>query len=386
MFSDMYPCPRLTPPEIQVSSEPTSPVEKDPTPEPLSIEEHIYRLEQTIHQMTKEIEMLEAQNRKDELALIAIWKQKAAKRKRPCYEYDALFTRCMLVTPQGRAYKLFNKMKSGDRLIGQGSYKKVKIAEDFYTKEQYASASMEVNATAKDELRNLLRLRQVEGFVRLHDYVDYVSMKTKKLKRRLILDLGDVGNLTLNVGKLSGPQCWDIVLQVVQGVVKLHKMGLMHRDLKPSNIFLKRTQEIDDKTKREKLQALIGDLSSVVRRDRDFKKRNVHGTTSWFCSHEYALHYVKNWPLVSVTTEKLDVWAIGCIVYQIYFSKNVLPWVGKDDAETMSNIVKWKGLGAESLETLKDQPKIQELLQRALEINPWKRATASELLAILKRK
>lgn len=350
---------------------------------PASLDNQIKNLEEQLAVISKEFEKLAEQNRKDELQQINIWKEQTAKNKKSKYIEHLLFSRRMLVTPAGRVYMLFNKTKEGDRLVGSGAYKKVKIAEDYFTKQKFASASMEIDSTANDELHNLFLLSNVEGFVRLHDYVDYVSKKSQMAKRRLILDLGDDGNLhSYLCDKLSLTEKVEIVFQVVQTIARLHKKGYIHRDLKPGNIFLKKSQEKDSKDKHAHFQVLIGDVGSVVLKDDDFQKRNIQRTTTWYCPHEFALHKVKGWPLVSVTTEKLDIWSIGCIVYQLFCNVN-LPWVGKNDAETFENIMNWQGLKGD--EVIKDNSKIQELLERAFELSPWKRASASELLAILKR-
>ncbi|XP_021370218.1 serine/threonine-protein kinase Nek10-like isoform X3 [Mizuhopecten yessoensis] len=111
---------------------------------------------------------------------------------------------------------------------------------------------------------------------------------------------------------------WNIFMQMVLALRYLHKeKGILHRDLTPNNIML---GDSDDKV-------TITDFGLAKQKRTDCSKMtSVVGTILYWCPE-----IVQNEPY----GEKADVWALGCILYQMctlkppFFSDNMLRLVTK---------------------------------------------------------
>lgn len=89
-------------------------------------------------------------------------------------------------------------------------------------------------------------------------------------------------------------------IKILQGLEYLKKNNIIHRDLKPENIF------INDK------DLVIGDFGmSVDKTKKIFMKFNVQ--TVFYRAPEIFLKADYN--------ESLDMWSLGCIVYELYFKE-----------------------------------------------------------------
>ena len=57
----------------------------------------------------------------------------------------------------------------------------------------------------------------------------------------LVLDYcngGDLATFVANVGKLSEDISRLIIIQIIQGMMHLHSLGVLHRDLKLANVLI----------------------------------------------------------------------------------------------------------------------------------------------------
>ncbi|XP_061186179.1 serine/threonine-protein kinase Nek10-like [Saccostrea echinata] len=117
--------------------------------------------------------------------------------------------------------------------------------------------------------------------------------------------------------KFPEDRIWNIFMQLVLALRYLHKeKGILHRDLTPNNIMLGE----DDKV-------TITDFGLAKQKRSDCSKMtSVVGTILYWCPE-----IVQNFPY----GEKADVWALGCILYQMctlqppFFSDNMLVLVNK---------------------------------------------------------
>ncbi|XP_069111066.1 serine/threonine-protein kinase Nek10-like isoform X4 [Argopecten irradians] len=118
--------------------------------------------------------------------------------------------------------------------------------------------------------------------------------------------------------KFPEERIWNIFMQMVLALRYLHKeKGILHRDLTPNNIML---GDSDDKV-------TITDFGLAKQKRTDCSRMtSVVGTILYWCPE-----IVQNEPY----GEKADVWALGCILYQMctlkppFFSDNMLSLVTK---------------------------------------------------------
>jgi serine/threonine protein kinase len=101
---------------------------------------------------------------------------------------------------------------------------------------------------------------------------------------------------------------------ILMGLNFLHSKGIIHRDLKPANIFIEKVSGKIDILK-------IGDFGISKIEIDEFTKTNSttlgERTTAAYVSPEV----LYNQP----TTTKVDIWALGVILYQLV-SQNKLPF------------------------------------------------------------
>ena len=114
---------------------------------------------------------------------------------------------------------------------------------------------------------------------------------------------------------------WKIYIQLILGLNKIHNNNIIHRDLKTQNIFL---------TKHFNVKIFDFKKSKILNDNKEFSNSFI-GTPYYF-SPEMILKKKYNF--------KIDVWAIGIILYEICTLKK--PFVGKNVEELNKNILKGK--------------------------------------------
>ena len=154
---------------------------------------------------------------------------------------------------------------------------------------------------------------------------------------------------------------WDIFLKILIGLSHLHKLKILHRDLKPLNIFLIKNKNSDD------INIKIGDFGVAKILDENNFANTLIGTP-YYMSPELCEELPYN--------EKSDVWALGCILYELCTYKH--PFNAKCQASLIMKIIK-------------DKPKqihkyysddLQKLINLILDKNYQTRPSCDEILKL----
>ncbi len=134
-------------------------------------------------------------------------------------------------------------------------------------------------------------------------------------------DLGQLFKVNQQLGKyLSEDKIWKFFIQICLGLYHIHTKKILHRDMKSMNIFL---------TKEDKVK--IGDLGvAKVLMQTQFAKTFVG--TPYYLSPEICEERPYN--------EKSDVWALGCILYEMCTYKH--PFNASNQAALILKILKGK--------------------------------------------
>lgn len=163
----------------------------------------------------------------------------------------------------------------------------------------------------KREREVMHELSSVPGFVNLYcTFQDYKSLYFVMTYAKN----GDLLPYIQKVGSFDHKSTQFYAAELVLSLENMHKRGVIHRDLKPENILFD-----------EKMHTLIADFGSAkivkptdqgttVPSDNDNFNMNRKRTNSFVGTAQYVSPEILTGQR---TTKTADLWALGCIVYQM---------------------------------------------------------------------
>ncbi|XP_022129331.1 serine/threonine-protein kinase MAK [Pieris rapae] len=192
--------------------------------------------------------------------------------------------------------------------LGDGTYGSVVLAQRRDTGEKVAIKRMkrkyyswdeamnlrEVKSLKKLNHANIVKLREV---IRENDTLYFVFEYMRGNLYQLIRD---------SERPLPEPALRNITFQVLQGLAHMHRHGFFHRDLKPENLLCAGPDLVK-----------IADLG-LARETRSRPPYTEYVSTRWYRAPEVLLrdpHY----------GAPIDLWALGCIIAELYTSRPLLP-------------------------------------------------------------
>jgi NIMA (never in mitosis gene a)-related kinase 1/4/5 len=246
--------------------------------------------------------------------------------------------------------------------LGTGSYgvvyKVLKRGDkQFYVLKQISLFNM--NKAQIDEVKNeskILASLNSMFIVRYYDsFIDNNNLN-------IIMEYCDGGDLShllnnqMKTGKLPNEdKIWKFFIQISLGIAYIHNKKILHRDLKTLNIFLTK----DDKVK-------IGDLGvAKVLNQTNFARTFVG--TPYYLSPEICEEKPYN--------EKSDVWALGCILYEMATYKH--PFNATNQGALILKILRGKYDPIANKDLSSDLKKMVDIL---LEKSYFKRPAVTEII------
>lgn len=175
-------------------------------------------------------------------------------------------------------------------------------------------------ALSLPELVTLVRLPEHKNVLRLLEYI----FDNREGKLFMVFELMETSLYDLIVSHkrcMSELKVKHLLHQMLKGVDHLHSNGIFHRDIKPENILMRNST------------LKVADLGSV---------RAVHSrppyteyvSTRWYRAPECLLTAGYYGP-------KMDVWACGCVFYEMLTSKPIFP--GTNELDQLTRIHKVTG-------------------------------------------
>ena len=251
--------------------------------------------------------------------------------------------------------------------LGSGSFGKVFLAENKFTKERVAMK--QIKKSNKDLLSDG-KIRDEIDILKNLDHPDIVriieSFNTKD-SYVLVTEYCEGGELFDQVrNQLSETQIAVIFKQLLSGLAYLHSYNIVHRDLKLENILI---QEIEkSKTTGEDLFNIkIIDFGTARIFNNKKKPQTIVGSSYYIAPEVLKQNYNK----------ECDLWSVGVILYM--FIVGHAPFDGFDDEEITANIQ--RGVYRKDDKRWKRASKeVKDLIQRLLIYQPKKRLTALQAL------
>ena len=215
--------------------------------------------------------------------------------------------------------------------IGDGTYGKVYEGINKETNEKVAIKILKNKMSSweecilQNEVRFLNKLKN-ENIVKLHEVI-----REQNNEVSYIFELCDC-NLFEFIERhrkqkmfISEAKIRNIIYQIICGIKYMHSFNIIHRDLKPENILMVLSNNLvkiaDFGTAKEIPEYHDNSLTDYV-------------CTRWYRAPECTLKS-KNY------NEKIDIWAIGCIMAELYTLKPIFP--GSDEFDQLNKILRITG-------------------------------------------
>lgn len=214
------------------------------------------------------------------------------------------------------------------RLIGDGTFGKVYEGLNKYTNERVAIKKLKEKIPSweecieQNEVRILKKLHN-ENIIRLIEVIreqnSDVSFVFEYCECNLyeFIEINRRRNIYLSEAKIR-----NIILQITSGLNYLHSQRIMHRDLKPENLLMNLRSNL----------LKIADFGTA-KEIPEYKNNSLtdYVCTRWYRSPECVLKLTNY-------DEKSDIWAIGCIMAELYTYKPIFP--GDDQLDQLNKIAK----------------------------------------------
>ncbi|XP_023248085.1 MAPK/MAK/MRK overlapping kinase-like [Copidosoma floridanum] len=219
-----------------------------------------------------------------------------------------------MCAPFQTKYKVLEK-------IGEGSFSEVLKCQDRQTGVLYAAKRLKKTYQKVEEILESPEVMAMRKISRHPNVLHMVESHYDTDGRvTLIFELMDMSLYDLMRNRMGRPitemRVRSYVYQLLKGLEHLHKHGLFHRDIKPENVLLKGRS------------VKIGDLGSV----RDVYSRPPYTeyiSTRWYRSPECLL-------TGGYYGSKMDVWAAGCVFYELLTLEPLFP--GENEVDQITKI------------------------------------------------
>jgi hypothetical protein len=291
--------------------------------------------------------------------------------------------RAVQIDADGSIFIHFNKSKQNDRVIGEGSFKKVRFAIKLNDMHVYAVAKVKVTTqqqlvAQQEEGRFLKLLKGLDGVSQIEKEV-LVKGKNGQDKLLMIQPYYNSGDLFTNIcgRSLTPKEKLKITLDLLKGLASIHSKDIIHRDIKPQNVFLSKNEQGE-------LSAFMGDFGLSTINTDDAKKAKHVGTFEYMSPE-----YVRTFDLkdragtIAVTNEKLDSWALGTALFMLYTGNIVPPWFDRNyfwnDIHVLYTLANITSINTAWFDAVNPEV-IKNLIQDLIQIDTTSRLSAQEAL------
>ena len=266
------------------------------------------------------------------------------------------------------------------RILGRGASGEVLFCTHKNTKHQYACKV--VRKSGMNDAQSMSTEIEIMKRIRHRHVVSMYELYETPKCLWIILELVEGGDLFHHLAETPEYSEQDASLhmrQMLSGVHYLHSLGVVHRDLKLDNVLLSSKKRMCDvKLADFGLSALIRlgeggyDPEESSKRKQYVGLRDMWGTKEYFAPEVIDMTY----------GPQADVWALGCILYELLTGHQAFPLLKSDQGDDRliySRIKRGEfSLQNYGLDTVSGDAK--DLLRNLLQVDPTKRLSATEAL------
>ena len=222
--------------------------------------------------------------------------------------------------------------------IGNGAFAHVYLEQDEYSKQLYATKIIDtkkLNPLEKKYLENeiiILNMINHQNIIKLYNVVEKDNYKI------LVMEYCNGGSLHKQLydylAKYRQPFPEKLVQRLMKkiltGVNFLHQNGIIHRDLKLGNILLKYKNELDKNIYSAEIKIIDFNCSFI--NYGTSKPKTIVGTPQYMApsvvQNKFTTHYYD---------EKIDIWSLGIVCYEILFGKPLFSEMNQN--EIINNMI-----------------------------------------------
>jgi len=228
------------------------------------------------------------------------------------------------------------------KIIGDGTYGIVYEGRNKDTKEKVAVKKLKERFVSleecleRKEVRILGQLKH-ENIVQLKEVIREKSGEVSYIFEYCDCNLLEFIEKHRKIQKLIPESIIrDIILQITKGIKYMHSNQFFHRDLKPENILvILNNYDFNSVNNNGQLRIKIADFGTA----KEIPLRNNLPMTDYVCTRWYRA------PECVLRTdfynEKVDIWAIGCIMSELYRLSPIFP--GEDEFDQIHQMLKILG-------------------------------------------
>ena len=227
------------------------------------------------------------------------------------------------------------------KIIGDGTYGVVYEGINKETKQKVAVKKLKDRFSSLEECLNKIEVKVLEKL----NHENIVQLKEvirdKKGEVSYIFEYCDcnlfefIENHHEHKKSIPEPIIREIVFQITKGIKYMHSKNFFHRDLKPENILVILNNYNLNNIIPGEIKIKICDFGTA----KEISFKNILPMTDYVCTRWYrspeCILRADNYD------EKMDVWAIGCIMAELYKLSAIFP--GENEFDQLNQILKILG-------------------------------------------